>query len=501
MMLLLRRRWIDVEKVPFPHVLAAYETIRRVKSSTEPSGRGKWFLIGMIIGLILEFQIMFTYLFSWWPDILAWRLDTSPTGCYHPPEGDPLSSIIVAYVGYSKDVLSFAMFYFAPLDVSFTVWVVHLIIVILTQIAYGFGYYTGALNADTATRMKGTADISFNLGPPFYWAYVVGLGGTMGIFIMILWNSRSYLVETLRTALQGRQSEIEKKEAFNYRTIYIMLIFSIILVLLFLFSAGLSLGTALVVLIFGGFVNVISNLYILGITGEAYINNRNLWRAWPLGIIWPNAPSTYTTDYLMSHTFIVTAMNHPSHGMLITGMTAGQGYKLADLTDVSAKHIFYLTVLGSLIAVPTVIATRVWVLNLLGAGRVPIWGECSISDLCGNSIEWVYAGGRASILTQFECMVVGIIITMALFTLKGRFMWWPISPIGFIIAGGYSTLWDGSWDAFLGAWIAKYLTLRIGGSKAYEQYGVSTAGGLVAGITLGSFLAYFVGMAKFFVPF
>jgi hypothetical protein len=80
-------------------------------------------------------------------------------------------------------------------------------------------------------------------------------------------------------------------------------------------------------------------------------------------------------------------------------------------------------------------------------------------------------------------------------------MWWPISPIGFIIAGGYSTLWDGSWDAFLGAWIAKYLTLRIGGSKAYEQYGVSIAGGLVAGITLGSFLAYFVGMAKFFVPF
>jgi hypothetical protein len=35
----------------------------------------------------------------------------------------------------------------------------------------------------------------------------------------------------------------------------------------------------------------------------------------------------------------------------------------------------------------------------------------------------------------------------------------------------------------------------------YEQYGVPIGGGMVAGVTLGSFLAYIVGMVKFFVPF
>jgi len=91
--------------------------------------------------------------------------------------------------------------------------------------------------------------------------------------------------------------------------------------------------------------------------------------------------------------------------------------------------------------------------------------------------------------------------SVTLHLLQSRFVWWPINPIGFIVAAGSSAIWFGSWDAFLVAWVAKFLTLKVGGSKLYEQYGVPVAGGMVAGVTLGSFLAYIVGMFKFFVPF
>ena len=80
-------------------------------------------------------------------------------------------------------------------------------------------------------------------------------------------------------------------------------------------------------------------------------------------------------------------------------------------------------------------------------------------------------------------------------------MWWPINPVGFIVATSSSVIWYGSWNAFLVACAAKYLTLKIGGSKAYERYRVPTAGGMLAVVTVGSFLAYIVGMIKFFVPF
>jgi len=500
-MLLFRRRWIDIEKVPFPHVVAAYETIRRVKVTSEPMGKGKYFLVGIAIGLVFEFYLMLTYLFPWWPDLLGWRVNTSATGCYQPAEGDPIGSQIVAWVGYSKDPLSFAMFYLAPLDVSFTVWITTLIVAVLSQVAYAMGYYTGSLSNPICCRMKGPEANSFMMGPPFYWGFVGTLGGVMGIAIMLLWNSRGYLAETISAARGSAKPEIESKEAFTYRTVYIMLAVSAILVLLFELSAGLSAGTALVILILPGFVFTISELYIMGLTGFNYINNRNTWRGWPLFLIWPTAPPEYTTDFLMSHTFVVPAMNHASSGMLITGMTAGQAFKMADLSGVSARSVYLLTVIGSIIAIPTVMATRIWVLNLLGTTRVPIWSGCSITEMCGNSMDWVYAGGRATFLVQAETIVVGSVITIILFLLRARFLWWPINPVGFIIATGYATWWMGSWDAFLGAWIAKYFTLRIGGSKAFEHYGLPVAGGLVAGITLGNFIAYIVGMVKFFVPF
>lgn len=500
-MLLFRRRWIDIERVPFPHVMASYETIKRVGHSTETAGKGKWFLIGLVIGLLFSFQIMFTSLFPWWPDLLLWRVNTSAPGCYHPAADDPFGSTIVGWVGFSKDLLSFAMFYFAPLNVSFTVWVMTFVMIALTQVGYAMGYYTGLLTTTGCCRIFGFGGTSsFAFGPPFYWSYVATLGGVIGIFIMMLWNSRIYLAETLKAARRQAGPEIEQREPFSYRTVYLMLIASVILVLLFLFSAGLGLASSLVILVFGGFINVISQLYILGLTGMNYIGDRGVWGGWPLVIVWPTQPSAYTTDYLMSHTFFVTAQNHPSHGMLITGMTAGQAYKMADLSGISMKHIFYLTVIGTIIAVPTAIATRIWVVNLLGTGRVPIWGGCSVDTLCGNSFAWSFGGGISS-MVKMECVAVGAIITIVLFLLQSRFVWWPINPIGFIVAAGSSAIWFGSWDAFLVAWVAKFLTLKVGGSKLYEQYGVPVAGGMVAGVTLGSFLAYIVGMFKFFVPF
>jgi len=43
--------------------------------------------------------------------------------------------------------------------------------------------------------------------------------------------------------------------------------------------------------------------------------------------------------------------------------------------------------------------------------------------------------------------------------------------------------------------------LRVGGSKAYNNYGVPIAAGIVGGIVFASLIAYIIGIVKFFVPF
>lgn len=53
---------------------------------------------------------------------------------------------------------------------------------------------------------------------------------------------------------------------------------------------------------------------------------------------------------------------------------------------------------------------------------------------------------------------------------------------------------------FLVAWVAKTLTLRIGGSKAYENYGVPMAAGLIFGIVIIKLIGGAMLVLRFFHP-
>jgi hypothetical protein len=74
--LIFRRLWIDVERLPFPIVFAGYSTIDAL--TTKDKGKIRSFLIGMIVALALELPIIFAGLFPWFPDISAWLQGGAP---------------------------------------------------------------------------------------------------------------------------------------------------------------------------------------------------------------------------------------------------------------------------------------------------------------------------------------------------------------------------------------------------------------------------------------
>jgi len=51
------------------------------------------------------------------------------------------------------------------------------------------------------------------------------------------------------------------------------------------------------------------------------------------------------------------------------------------------------------------------------------------------------------------------------------------------------------------AWVLKTLTLRIGGSKAYEEIGSPIAGGVIAGCMAFILIGGLMGVTRFFVQF
>jgi len=59
----------------------------------------------------------------------------------------------------------------------------------------------------------------------------------------------------------------------------------------------------------------------------------------------------------------------------------------------------------------------------------------------------------------------------------------------------------GWWSPFLAAWILKTITLKIGGSKLYEEVGVPVAAGFVVGYMIALIFGGAIGVLRFFIPY
>ncbi len=74
--------------------------------------------------------------------------------------------------------------------------------------------------------------------------------------------------------------------------------------------------------------------------------------------------------------------------------------------------------------------------------------------------------------------VVGLLFTLALMTLRVRFVWWPFHPVGYAISSSWSM--NCLWLPIFIAWLAKWVMLRYAGFKVFRR-AIPFALGLVLG--------------------
>jgi hypothetical protein len=503
-MIILRRRWIDIEKVPYPWTIAMWEGIRNVHGFEEVKHRKTPFLVGLAIGFFMAFMILMRFLFPWFPDIIGWfTLHASPNGCvdtWCPDPLKPIGSTLVGFMRINIQPINYAIAYLIPLDILFTAWFLWVVFIVLAQIAYTMGYYTGALNISGACRVLGWAEgISPNWHAPLYWSWMCLTGGMMALVVMMLWYSRGYLREVIRAAFGASSPkirELEAREPFSYRTAFMMLIIGCVLFAAFLASLQIGFILGVITLIFTGFIYPIVDAYAQGLTGAGYAWGRVKWATWPVHLIYSRFPGEYTPGWCQALIMMNRELDIPSGYIVAWSNCTMHGFRLADLANIQTKTIYMLMFATILIAYPISVVFRVWWPHLLGA-RFP---NCLTGWECDEmALERYNLVPPANELAG--PIIAGFIITMLLFLLRARFAWWPLHPMGFLISGGQYTTWTGVWTAFLGAWVLKWVTLRIGGSKAYQEYGVPCAAGVVLGYAIVVILGIVSGLVRWFVPF
>jgi hypothetical protein len=491
-----RRQFIDVEKVPFPHTGLAYEVIKNVKVGKEGAKR-RPFVAGFVVGLVFQLLLLLIVLFPWFPDVLGWRTNTCGTGAQYI-SGPPFS-YIAALGSFNKEPLAVAVAFMAPLIISFNVWFWYLIGVIVTQVAYAMGYYTGIMDIGGCGR--GWCHPSPLSDPPLKYQAVLMVGGQIGLVAFYLITNRNYVAETIRAAM-GRSRdkvELEKDEPVTYRTMYLLLAACFITMMAIWLSIGLSVLSALLLMV-SVFIYMFVGTRLLGLAGiwnEGDAHGQALFKS-----IWPVAPQPSTTDWLFSNVMSRTfGADTPAYGWGGTLAGSLMSYKFSKFTGVHSKNVFRIFVMTSILVPALTLLTSIWFGYTVGYNRsVQPWrSQNGIIEYIGRP---GYYDGQPASDPWVPHAILGFVIVGLLTILHSRFIWFPFEPIGFVLSMTMGTIVSGLWFSFLVAWVLKTALLRVGGSRAYEDYGVPVAGGFVGGCMLAILAGGLVGVVRFyFIPF
>jgi len=500
---LFRRQWIDVEQLPAPHTLIAHEAIMQTTGTSLSSKRSlSPFLIGFILGIAFSFPLMMIGTFPWFPDIYGWRDRTCCGGVWYIQGTDPLASII-GFGTLQKNPIMISISYLIPLKILFNGWFWYLVYIVLMQAAYVMGYYTNAPGEGGCGRAW-CAPSGLN-GPPYKFHAITLVGGLTGLTLGTLWLNRRYIVETLRAGFGGlskdRVAEMESREPLSYRSIWLMIIATAFGIVVVFMSAGLSI-TAASVMLLTIFVFNVASIRMYGLAGINPLSWEN-GQAFFKMFMWPTAPDPITTDYVIAQPFARISMSCGTiHADAIGGgMASGlASYKMAQLMGISNKSAFKITLFSFAIMPIIAFPVYLWVGYTFGLDNIPYTKvyEFNFRNYALNAVVW---NNVPTSEPSIVYVLFGIIATSLLSICNARFIWFPFEPIGFICGFSYVDVAFGMWFPFLMAWVLKTVTMRIGGSKSYEKYGVPIAVGFTLGCLAIMLLTGAIRIYKFFYPF
>jgi hypothetical protein len=454
----------------------------------------------MLLGVVYQLPLLLAYMFPWFPDVYGWRTNTCTMGAQWITPDSPLAGI-VGLAQFNKNPAFGAIFYMAPLNVLFGAWFWYLVFAILMQVAFMMGYYTGITDLSGCGRVW-CGSVSYRVGDPFKWNAFSSAGVSTGIFIAYIALNWRYLAETFNAAIgklgKEKINEFEKDEPTSYRNAYLLLAVGAILIIAMFMAADVGFPASLLL--------VITNVVVTFVATRAYSM---------VGFVVPAGSNFYEGPMKMllnaganpnREWFVAMGMTYSLACEPITGggtsvpfVSSLASFQMASVNNVSNKNIFKIQLFVCVLAPFIAIAGTVWAFYTFGIQRSAYGSQAFYSWYNGYTPDAV--ANRPTYEPWWPNMLAGMIFAGILSFLHARFTWFPLEPIGFLLATDGHALIEGIWTMTLAAWILKMITLRVGGSKLYERTGIPVAMGFIIGIVIVSIIGGSVLVLRFFFPF
>ncbi len=432
---LLRRRWVEGERLTFPLVFLPLEMTRSGEETTFWRDRRMW--AGFLAAGFLESIDYINYLYPAFPylQLKAFRLD--PFLSDRPWNG--IGTLAVAFYPFMIGIA-----FLLSLDVSFSCWFFYLLVKAELVMATALGW-----------KDPGA-------GPAIARAPYIGeqgAGAFLGVALFALWTARGHLRLTVRAALRtGRR---EPGEWLSYRSAWLGLWGGFAATVLLLNALGMTAWLA--ALLFALYLLFLITL--TRIVAEA-------------GAGWHFGPNYNPHDLLFD------ALGQRAFGTRDLTMLAFTQWIDLDYRDNPMPHQLEAMKMGqSSEADPR----RLLVALLLAAGLgalAAFWANLHIYYEYGaataKSRPWITSVGQEPFRalrrwmddphppngTFLGGMSLGLVVVALLGVARQRFAGWPLHPLGYAIANTSSM--DYMWMPFLIAWASKTVLLRYGGMRLYR---------------------------------
>ncbi|HGE71266.1 TPA: hypothetical protein ENX78_10555 [Candidatus Poribacteria bacterium] len=434
---LIRKQWVDNEKLSFPFAQFPLEFVKVSDTGSFLKNRLTW--IGFAIPAIIFALNGLHRINPLFPEI-------------------PLVSYLNQYfnerpfnnIGYTPLYFSFAgigFFYLLPTQLLFSLWVFFILTRVQSVIATIFGM--------RISEMPLYPTQSF-IGYQVAGAYVV-------LVCYLFYVSIPHFKQIIKKVFRNDAVD-DSNELMPYRFAFWGLIISFILTVLWCYMAGITLLFAVFeIAIYMFFVAIV----MARSTSECgLLMTETSFRPVDMySMILPKASLGAQTLTILS--LFDAVWTRDQRGLLFTGFL--DGLKIADGVQMRRRSLLSVFIVAILIALCVSAVIHLWLPYHRGALNMysytywgnPLWG---FQD---NASAVERASGQDALWSMFAFFIVGIVVATFLAIMRTLFWWWPLHPLGYALSASWTMIVF--WCPVLVAWAIKQPVIRYGGMKVYKR--------------------------------
>jgi Family of unknown function (DUF6785)/Domain of unknown function (DUF6784) len=459
--LLLRRQWIERERLTFPIVELPFQM-----TAGAPFFQSRLLWLGFALTSASTLLNGLAYLYPSIPSLPLKRQSLAPY-LTEPPWN------AIAGTNLSFYPFGIALSFLMPLDLSFSAWFFYLL-------------YKGELVISAAAGWGRETRFPYHQDQAF--------GAYMAIFLFVVWSSRRALLRAVRAGLSGDPSEDEGlpggAAGISSRHAFWAVTFGFLFLVGFAMAAGMDWWLAAIFFtIYFALAILMSRIRCeLGFpvidmhftqvpTALVRMHGSEVFGPHNLAVfglfLWFNRvyrshPMPHMMEGFKLADRVGQAGSLPGGERREIGQSASGPDSQANRQYQPARALYLATVVALLVAIPTSFWAYLDMYYRRGAGtsKVEIWALGFGREFANTLANWIRNPTPPDTAAQIAALV-GFTIAVLLALARMRFFWFPLHPLAYAVANGWGM--HNLWSCVLVGWLIKALVLRYGGLRRYRE--------------------------------